>query len=507
MKQWLSILLCLLLATSWAQAQDEPKDVFLDISTWGKPFELPRNEYINELHVLRNGKPLLVTSDNQNLFLRSFDPITMALGPTITLSSNSEKTIENYSVVGDSLFTLIKSGSRSKGYQFEVVIYKISGSNQGEVLRKDVGLALINNDKSTQEIFFSVSDNGQYTAVCRQSKFLGHEYASLHLSITNGQTGTETHFELPTQIEGDDLELLAMGSGSNGLVYIIGLAGIKLNSPFRKKHLLYTFNPETKALHEFDFAAEDLFIQDLMLTVGKSGVKAVALHHTDPLTESASNGYAYIQFNDLGTDVVKKSINAFRADMIKAQHWNSDRLRDNEIGFLLLNTIVECDSSSVIVFEKFFKDEVCQTDPRTGIITCTDQYHFQSVSFENLDNRTHSTTIQRRQTDYDYEGYFTSHTIVEDDNRTLLFYNDHYKNIGLNPEKVMNNSGRSMMRVVSIDCEANTKTWVLSKERQSDYAFVASLSMPKFQNHLFMLSSNGRSIRLGKLDLAKLPAP
>ena len=506
MKQWLSILLCVLLISPCALAQDGKEDEFLDITTWGTPFDLGRGEYIDQLHVLRNGKPILVTIENQNLLIKSFDPTTLDIGPTITLSSNNEKTIENYAIVGDSLFTLIKSGTKNSGYQYEVVIYKISGSNQGEVLRKGAGLDVNANDKSTQDIFFSVSDNGQYAAVCRQSKFLGHEFATIHLSITNGIAGEEKHFELPTQIEGDDLKLLAMGAGDNGLVYIIGLAGIKLNSPFRKKHLLYTFNPENKALYEFDFGTDDLFIQDLMLTVDKNGVKAVALHHTDPMTESASNGYIYIQFNENGTEIVKKSINAFRADMVEAQQWESERLRENEIGSLLLSTIVECDSSSVLVFEKFFKDEVCQTDPRSGVITCTDLFHFQGISFENLDDRTICTTIPRRQTDFYFESYYTSHTIVEDGHRTLLFYNDHYKNVGLNAQKVMNISTRSVMRLVSIDCEANTKTWVLN-QRQTDFAFVSSLSMPRFQNHLFMLSTNGRSMRMGKLDLAKLPAP
>ncbi|MDP4663833.1 MAG: hypothetical protein NWS74_09220 [Salibacteraceae bacterium] len=507
MKLRLSIALCLALVFSLAQAQDEIADSLLNIALWGDEFELPRAENIKELRVLRNGNPLLVTADQDHIYLRGMEPESLFPGSSITLTSTEEKTIADYAIVGDSLHTLIKVGSKSKGYSHELVIYRIAGQNQGEVLRKDVGINISNLQKSVQPIFFGVSDNGNYTIACRQTKFLPHQLATFHVSLSNNVKGNEAQFELPTQIEGDDLKILAAAAADNGLAYIVALAGIKLNSPFRKKYLLYSFDPKANTLHEFDFAAQDIFNQELILDIDAEGVKAVALYHTDPLTENQSNGYTYIRFNAAGTDVIDKNINAFSAEMIKAHYEEKELLSANEISSLYLNKLVMCGDIPMVVFEKFYKDQICQTDPRTGIITCTDQFHYNGLTFENLNNRQNSVTINRQQIDYDFQGNYTSHQIVADSNRLLVFYNDHYKNVGLSADKVMNNASRSAMRLVVVNCNNTLETWKLTEDRQADFAFMPSIEMPRFQSNVYLLSSNGRAFKLGKIDLAKLPAP
>ncbi|MDP4762623.1 MAG: hypothetical protein NWR97_03140, partial [Salibacteraceae bacterium] len=150
MKLRLSIALCLALVFSLAQAQDEIADSLLNIALWGDEFELPRAENIKELRVLRNGNPLLVTADQDHIYLRGMEPESLFPGSSITLTSTEEKTIADYAIVGDSLHTLIKVGSKSKGYSHELVIYRIAGQNQGEVLRKDVGINISNLQKSVQ---------------------------------------------------------------------------------------------------------------------------------------------------------------------------------------------------------------------------------------------------------------------------------------------------------------------------------------------------------------------
>ena len=230
------------------------------------------------------------------------------------------------------------------------------------------------------------------------------------------------------------------------------------------------------------------------------------MYHTDALAQSTSNGFANIVFNDSGTDIKEKSINAFRSSMINDHKALNERIEANEVSNLFLVDILSCGDINFTVMEQYYKDQICQTDPRTGIISCSDQHHFNNISFENLTNREQSLTINRRQIDYDYKGNFTSQHILSTENAILLFYNDHYKNDSLSANKIMNYASRSAMRLVSISCDGKAKTWRLTKDRQADFAFMPSINMPLFENHLFYMMSNGREFKLGKIDLDKLPA-
>jgi len=77
----------------------------------------------------------------------------------------------------------------------------------------------------------------------------------------------------------------------------------------------------------------------------------------------------------------------------------------------------------------------------------------------------------------------------------------------LSADKVMNNASRSAMRLVVVNCNNTLETWKLTEDRQADFVFMPSIEMPRFQNNIYLLSSNGRAYKLGKIDLAKLPTP
>lgn len=499
-----SIFAALFISAQALLGQTTDVSEFVDITTFGGQFDLPRGENLEKLQLSRNGNPLIISIDHDHLYIRTIDPVALFPNSSITLSDSEDKEIADYQVIGDSLYALIKIGNKTAGFKYEVVTYRIAGSSQGEVLRRDIGLKNNPNQKTAQPIYFSVSDNGNYTAVCQQTKFLPNQVATFHVSLINNKLGKEQHFSLPTQIEGDDLKVLGMAAADNGRVFLLAFAGIKLNSPFRKKYLLYSFDAQQKTLHEFDFGTDDLFAQDLILNVDKFGVKAIALYHTDPLTENRSNGYAYVEFNLEGTEILNKNVSAFHANSVKAHKLENEMLNANEISNLALFNLVYCNNQPMAIMEKVFKDQICQTDPRTGMTTCTDQFHFNNISIENLAQRDSSIIVSRKQIDYNVRSAYSSQQVVEYDDRLLIFFNDHYKNVGLTAEKVMNNVSRSVMRMVEVSCDGKLKTLTLTDERQTDFVFMPEYEMPRFGQTIYFLTSNGRDYKIGKIDLSAI---
>lgn len=482
--------------------QTTPLIEFSDIVSFGGQFNLPRGEQLEKLQLSRDGYPLMISMNSEHLYIRTIDPATLFPNASITLSNSENKEIANYSVVGDSLYALIKLGNKTEGYSYELVTYRITGNNQGEVFRTATGLKNKPNQKTAQPVFLSVSDHGKYAAICQQTKFLQNQVATFHVSLINNKLGEEHHFSLPTQVDGDDLKVLGAAVSDLGHVYIIAFAGIKLNSPFRKKYLLYSFNAEEKTVHEFDFSTDDLFIQDLILNVDEFGVKAIALYHTDPLTENRANGYAYAEFNLDGTEILRKNISAFHANSLKTHQLENEMLNPNEISNLALFTLVYCNNQPLAIMEKCYKDQICQTDPRTGMISCTDQFHFNDISIEPLAQRDSSIIIPRKQIDYNTPSAYTSQQVVEYNDRLFIFFNDYYKNIGLSAEKVMNNVSRSVMRMVEVSCDGKLKTATLTHDRQTDFVFMPEYEMPLFGETIYFLTSNGRDYKIGKIDLS-----
>lgn len=482
-------------------AQIETSGGFVDATTWGSFFDLPRNENIFELVSLRDGTPVLITGDNDHLYLRAIDKKSLALGATITLTSTEEKSVFDYYVRGDSLYTLIRSGKRSTGYSHELVIYRLTKGSQAEVYRNNISLDIASNEKSSKDLFFSVSDNGNFTSVVRQTGFLNKDFASFFISITDNQNGTENHYNVPTQITGDDLDVLGISVGENGLVYMVCLAGVQLNSPFMKKYLLYVFNQNDKTLHEFDFATQEIFTKEMVVNTTESGMQVASLYHTDPLNEDGVNGYAFIQFDTLGQNITQRRLHGINSEMVKKHLLGDEMIKGNEVKHFFIDNILHSGNTPFVVFEKRYKDEVCQTDPRTGIINCTDQFHYDGVSFENLLDEQKSITIPRKQIDFDFQGNYTSHQLVELDHHIAMLYNDHHKNTSTDHNRIMNNVARSALRLVLIDENGIHESFRLTLDRQNDFAFMSSIKPEKIGNDLFVLGSDGKGFKIGRIDL------
>ena len=300
--------------------------------------------------------------------------------------------------------------------------------------------------------------------------------------------------------ESDDIEITGITISNDGLVFIGAKTGIKLNSPFLRKHLLYSFNPVSKELHEFDLSVDKLFIDRMAIKNLNSQIHVLALFSSDPFKQGQSAGFTYFKLDSLGAQVEEKDILMFEAKTILG--FNGEAKKEQGIEDLTVQDVLQDKESKWAIMDQRYLDQVCTTDPRTGIITCTDQYHFDGILLKSLTDSEKTHFIGRDQVDYNTSGDYMGHQSFLINGKLIVLYNDHIKNTSTNSDRVMNNPGRSTLRYVFV----NGENQLVSDVYQGLDDFVLLASVPGYQNkdNVVLLLSNGKEFKLGTIDTSRL---
>lgn len=469
---------------------------------WKNPFEVPRAEKIDRLTLNGSGNPLILSTYEKVLLIRPIDPVTGLPKKLLSIRSNDQKILEQYQHHGDSIFALVRSGGKEHSDHYEQVIYTLTGDSLAEAYRRQIALPEHETRKAGHPIFFAISDNGKHTLVCRQLAFDKLGKATVFVETTSFPDNKTAHFELPTPYDPDDLDLLGASVDDDGIIYFAAKAGVKLNSPFMRKFLVYSFNKHVKELHEFDLSSDKVFLQDMIVETPAHGLLALALYATDPFAHSESNGFAFLHVDSLGRKTREKRLSTFTPEMVRSFN-GEDAAENSVVRNLFLDNIYTSEGLPVAIMDQRYRDQVCTTDPRTGIMTCTDQFHFDDIRIENLVDPAKSTTIKRKQVDFEHSGPFVSQQVHAIAGKIIIFYNDHFKNDN-STDRIMNNPARSAMRYVSVSPDGTVNTALLTEERQDDFIFVPTIPGYHTNKEIAVLGSDGRNYRIGMIQLERL---
>ncbi|MEX2597314.1 MAG: hypothetical protein WEC59_10340 [Salibacteraceae bacterium] len=461
---------------------------------------IPRSEQILQLTILEDSLPAVISSYGESLLLRTFTSQNSPNAKPHLVFSNIDHELLGYQVIGSTFQILSKKAEdkASREYSISTVVYQADSLKRGNEI--EFNLSKKKFETNNNSLFFKKSLNDSFLLVCQQEAFRQGQKTVINVFVFSQDT--TMNFHLPSDFDSDDFELAGASIDNAGTIYFAGKTGIKLNSPFRKKHLIYSFDPFEKVLTEFDLASNDFFIQDMLISSCDSGFAIGLLYSTDPLINSKTNGYSFIRSTKEGKSIGTRLGGTF-SEQTRTSQQDSES-RDLYISDLFLDKMYDFENQPVIVLEKKYNDQICTADPNTGIMTCTDQYHFNNISFENTKFPEKSTTVERRQIDYDKPSEYTGHSIVKNDDELWLFYNDHFRNEGPVPSKIMNNASRSVVRFAKIDLRGKTISGVLSTDRQNDYIFMPQKGIIRHKNLAHYLTKNGDDYRVISFDFSKL---
>lgn len=488
--------ICLISSAAMAQSDSS------NYMSWLESFEIPRSERIDIFSQTAYGAPVCISSHDGNIFIRPMNTNTGSPKKTLAIRSNESKRIEQYQHSGDTLFALVRSVERMKEDAFEVVLYSIKGDSLAQLHRHRVELNELEGKKNTSPFYFRISPNGKRTLVVRQFGFSKTSAAAIMVEAYNTGSKKVNSRQLSLPFDADDVEILEAAVDDQGIVYLAAKTGIKLNSPFMRKYLIYTFNPRTKLLHEFDLSADKAYIQEVSLKVQPSFLQVLSLYSNDPFMQNESLGYAYVCIDSGGSIIKEKIMTAYSANMI-ANNRKGGETNFNSIEQLHVDQIFEINGVPLLLFDKRYRDQVCTTDPRTGIMTCTDQFHFEGINIENLADLSKSTTIKRKQLDYEKLGPYVDHQTIKAEDGIVVLYNDHYKNSSIVAEKVMNNPSRSRLRYVHYRVNGDIQTKFITDQKLG-YVSISTVTGYHRDGKIYSLFSSGRDYKIGVANLDEI---
>jgi hypothetical protein len=489
------LLVFLVFSISTAQAQATQEFV-----TYSPSLSIPRSENIMELILVEDSLPAVITQYGNALLLRRFFG-EFKERPEL-LFGKTNKTLLGYHRNGNTLiiFSENKFDSNFNYSLLEVMLTKDSLIKKAET---HFNLSKNSSQPNKNNVILKASPDGGSILVGQQDAFKSGKRASINFFLLNHDTSFS--YSLPLGFDGDDASLLGAAIDNGGTLYFALKTGVKLNSPFRKKHMIYAFDANKLVLVEFDMSSTDFFLQEMLIETADSGVIISSIYSGDPLIEEKSNGYSFVNTTNDGRDIKTRLGGKFSSSAIEV-HNEFEPEGGNYISDLFLNQTVLIGNQRYLVFEKRYQDQICNADPSTGIVTCTDQFHYSGLSFENPLHPEKSITLRRKQVDYDRPGSFSGHCILPKDGFIWVFYNDHYKNQGTSAERVMNNVSRSIMRFVRVDAQGKLTSGMMSAERQTSFAFTPEAGMVQNDRMAYYVLRSGETYRIGKFDFSKLSA-
>ncbi|GEM_PF-511258 len=498
MKHWANILVLAFSILLGLEGLAQEPD-YRDLIKWGPEFSVDRSFRLREVITLRDGSAAIIGANEDGLFHFKFSSDGSYLGAEKLLES--ELSLYGYISIGDSLFVLDAEQERNLR-KISIRLYNLAASNSSEVLQTFVTRFEFSR-KARNRLVWSVSNNAEHWMVSQQGKFSKGTDTQLEVRTFQLSTGDTGRLNLKLPYASDDFEYLDGLVSDSGTVFMSGKTGVQLNSPFRRKFLLFSYGPESKELREFNINPQDLFLQEVKLHASDSGVTAVGLYSQDPFADNQTSGYLLAELDSKGIQVRDKYIQAYSSSDISRNEVTGSVGRQGSIEDFFLQEMVPA-NGWYGVFEKRFLDQVCTTDPRTGIMDCTDQFNYLGLTVVNLENPGQSAFIDRRQLDFNTPGMYVTNVNLPVGDNLVVLYNDHFKNGPTSTDRVMNNATRSAIRAIIVGPDLGLSTVRLTSERQSDFVFVSKISCSGIDSGAYVLSSNGKQYRLGFLTYADL---
>jgi len=466
---------------------------------WSPTITIPKSEDPLKITLVDNDQPVIITQFGESLILRPFEE--GASDRPVFLRASTTSRLVNQEVTLDRLTILEQPGETEEG-MYRVAQSVLHTDQANELFSYEFKLSRKAKAGFQNKALLAVSDDGNQVAVCQQEAFIKATKTEFNVLLAD-ENGSKS-FHLPSEYDSDDVELLGATIDTAGIVYLGVIAGVKLNSPFRKRYLIYSFNPSDSVLTEFDLISSDLFIRDVVIRTTPQGLKIAALYNADPLEDKKTYGFTYVKLTRDGKEIEQRVVSGFDQSMIRL-HEGSEAVEGDLVSNLHVYDILDLGGRPVLAVERSYQDQICTADPRTGMLNCTDQFHYDGISLIDVLQQKTVLNIPKRQLDYDRKSPYSFHisTALPGGNQ-LILYNDHFKNEGLSTDKVMNNPNRSNIRYVRIHTNGKYTAGFLLGDRQDGLVFTPLYGISTSESRAFFLSISNRDMSIGSIDAGEL---
>lgn len=226
-------------------------------------------------------------------------------------------------------------------------------------------------------------------------------------------------------------------------------------------HSALVFNPRTNELSEYEIKLDPKFISNIIMTVTGNGDIICSGFYSNK-SSNAIIGTFFLKIDKLTKKTSSEGTMDFPTEFLTQFMSAKKAAKNRELYDYSLEYLVQReDGGAVLVAEQYYEYEICSTDPKTGMQTCTYYYYYNDIIVVSINPQGKiewARKIPKLQVSHNDGGYYLSFAFAVSGNTLYFMFNDNPKNMNVPPGgkyKYMSNLKRSVATLVSMDMQGN----------------------------------------------------
>jgi|GEM_PF-1368146 hypothetical protein len=364
---------------------------------------------------------------------------------------------------------------------------------------------------------FVVSDSQTQILVYHIDPADRSNFANLSLKMFDENMNLRWAKVLELPYPDSQFHLTKIKADNQGNVFL--LASIDKNKENTERHKptynysMLAYFHELNQVKEYTIDLGDKYISDIAFNINPDG-NVICAGFYSKSSETSQAGSFFLKIDKKTTEVSERNVSEFPKDFLL--EFMTDRKKDKgrelynfDIQHLLLRT----DGTAVMVAEQYFMDVVSFYNPASHSYNYSYHYYYNDIIVLGFDPKG-SLTLLKKISKYQHTvndgGPYSSYVLVDGGDMLHFIYNDNPDNLHRTETEIahgkigsMNNPGRSVVVMVSMDNKGNTqRTQLLDNHSRKNYSWFTPKMYKKVSDkELILFAHKGRYYRFGRITL------
>lgn len=270
-------------------------------------------------------------------------------------------------------------------------------------------------------------------------------------------------------------------------------------------HSALMFDHETGELLEYEIKLDPKFISNIIMAVSDSGDIICSGFYSN-VSSNAIIGTFYMKIDKETKKVEREGTMDFTTDFLEQFMSAKKASKNKELYDYNLRYLVQReDGGAVLVGEQYYEYEVCSTDPKTGIQTCTYYYYYNDIIVVNVNPEGKidwARKIPKLQVSHNDGGYYLSFAFAVSDNTLYFMFNDNPKNLNMQAgqkQKYMGNLKKSIAVMVTMDMQGNQDRQAMFRNQDLKTYLRPRLFMQVDERKMFLYGQKKSTYKLAEV--------
>lgn len=271
-------------------------------------------------------------------------------------------------------------------------------------------------------------------------------------------------------------------------------------------------------LNEYVVNLNDKYISDINFVIDTKGDMVCAGFYSNK-SSNALIGAFYLKINKATKNIDVKGFKDFEKDFLE-QFMSAKKASKNKelYNYSLRDLVLRDDGGAILVAEQYYVVQVCTTDPKTGVTTCTYHYYYNDIIVVSIgaDGKiAWSKKIPKYQHSVNDGGYYSSFAFSVSKNKMYFMYNDNPKSAALPLEsttpaaggkkqptcKPLNRVTKAVAMLVTVDSNGNMDRQVMFNNKDLKIILRPKVSMQVEEDHTFLYGQKGSTYKFADVKM------